>query len=198
MTLSQRHLDFDAVTHTYHVDGVRVPSVTQILRAVFRQFEASEWHLQRGTAVHAAAAFIARGIEFDYDPVIAGQVAACRKWFTDTGAVPMYIEEAVCHPVYRYAGTCDLVCKIGGKLVIVDWKATVTPHCQWQLGAYEAAGGFGCKRGFAVQLNEDGTYNTGGPWDMVKAGREFANIRSVYGMMEREGLIQKREDGQHE
>jgi hypothetical protein len=195
-------LTFDPATHTYRLNNSPVPSVTQILRAVFPTMYAgirdAAYAMQKGQAVHAAAALIARDDLGTYDPQIEGQVQACRKWFADTQAIPLEIETAVGHELYRYAGTVDLVAKIGGKLVIVDWKATVTPHCQWQLGAYEAAGGFGCKRGFAVQLNEDGTYNTGGPWDMVKAGREFAIIRSEYGMREREGLIQKREDGQHE
>ena len=191
-------LTFDASSHTYRLNGSPVPSVTQILRGVFPDMYAwiadAKFAMQRGQAVHACAALIARGVEFDFDPAISGQVAACRKWFSDTGAVAMEVEKAVGHELYRYAGTVDLVAKLSGKLVIVDWKATVTPHCQWQLGAYEAAGKFGCKTGFAVQLNEDGTYNTGGSWDMVKAGREFAIIRSEYGMREREGLIQKREE----
>jgi hypothetical protein len=195
-------LTFDPATHTYRLNNSPVPSVTQILRAVFPTMYAgirdAAYAMQKGQAVHAAAALIARDNLGTYDPQIEGQVAACRKWFTDTGAVPMEVEKPVGHELYRYAGTVDLVAKIGGKLVIVDWKATVTPHCQWQLGAYEAAGRFGAKVGIAVQLNADGTYNTGGPWDMVKAGREFAIIRSEYGMREREGLIQKREDGQHE
>lgn len=195
-------LTFDPATHTYRLNNSPVPSVTRIISAVFPTMYAgirdAAYAMQKGQAVHAAAALIARDNLGTYDPQIEGQVAACRKWFADTGAVPMEVEKPVGHELYRYAGTADLVCKIGGKLVIVDWKATVTPHCQWQLGAYEAAGKFGCKTGFAVQLNEDGTYNTGGPWDMVKAGREFAIIRSEYGMREREGLIQKREDGQRE
>ena len=190
------NIEFDPLGHRYTIDKRRAPSVTQVLGGVFRQdFHATQWHLDRGQAVHGCAAFIAQGKGFTLTPEtqaeIGGQVEACRKWFRETGAVTVDAERMVAHPTLMYAGTLDLLCVLNGVLVVVDWKASITQVCQWQLGAYAACLPEKVKTGFAVQLCADGNYKTGGPWDMVRAGREFGNIRSVYGMMERERLLEK-------
>lgn len=190
-------LEFDDKTHTYRIDGREVPSVTQIISAVFPNQYAgitdASYVMQRGQAVHACAALIGKGIEFDFDPAIAGQVAACRLWYQHTNAVPMMIEQAVCNPVMMYAGTLDLVCKINKQLCLVDWKSTIVPTAQWQLGAYAACLFEKVHHGMAVQLNADGTYQSSPVYKLDIAGREFANIRAVYGMMERTKMINKKE-----
>ena len=74
-------LDFNEAAHQYTLNGHDVPSVTQVLGDVLPGWRADDWYLERGRAVHACAAMIARGEEFDHDSVIAGQVAACRRFF---------------------------------------------------------------------------------------------------------------------
>ena len=74
-------LEFDAATHTYTANGKVVPSVTQIISELLpMQFKCDDWYLQRGSAVHACAAMIARGANFDFDERISGQVAAIKKF----------------------------------------------------------------------------------------------------------------------
>jgi hypothetical protein len=186
-------LTLDA-NHIYRLDGVVLPSVTQILQAVLNiQYWATEWHLERGHVVHQCAAMIARGEEFEHDPQIDGQVAACRRFFRETSAVAELVEAPGFDARLWYAGALDMVCKIGGRRILVDWKARITPVVQWQLGAYAGLLGDPFLWGAGVELHEDGTYKMGVAHELKRASREFANIRSVYGMMERENLLPKKE-----
>ena len=201
------NIEFDATTHTYRHNGRVLPSVTQVLRAVIPQFQADKWYLDKGTAMHACAAFIAKGKRFNLTPeteaLIGGRVHACRKWFADFKPEVLAVEEMVADENLLSVGTPDLECvldlpKYGVCRVVVDWKSTITPVCQWQLGGYAKASKHKPKFGMPVELREDGTYRVGVGKDgklynMDVAGREWAVFRSAYGMMEREKLLEKGE-----
>lgn len=159
--------------HEYEIDGVRVPSVTQILADLLPCWRASEWHLQRGRAVHACAAFVALGKPFTCDPQIAGQVAACERWFAEVKPEVLDVEQIVTSLRYRYCGRYDLFARIGGRDMIVDWKATITKSVPRQLAGYSMAYGETHKtqpvrHGVAVQLKEDGTYSMTEVYDLRK------------------------------
>jgi hypothetical protein len=206
VTLSPRHLDFDAVTHTYHVDGVRVPGVTEMLWAEFPdQWRAAEFFLGRGQAVHAAAALIARDNLGGYDPQIEGQVQAIKDWFCDVQPEIIEVEAHGAHPVLRYGYTPDLVCRIDGYVDLVDYKASVNAVCRWQLAFYSMAlreRGVNVDRAYPIGIGADGKYSVGliGKEKVLKgtelkqAEREAANIRSVYGLRERYKLLPKTEE----
>ena len=49
---------FDAETHEYRIGGRKVVGVTTVLNDLIPGYRASDWYLQRGRAVHAAAAMI--------------------------------------------------------------------------------------------------------------------------------------------
>ncbi len=189
--------------HRYTVDGVPCDSVTSILKAVAPQWMASDWHLQRGTAVHACAAFIGGGVEFTLPPedeaVIAGQIAACRAWYRDFAPTRRIIEERVASPELRLAGTPDLLCDIDGRPVVVDWKASYHPSVRWQLGAYYALAicthGAEWPWGLCVVLGDDGKYRietgrNGKPafFDLVTAWREYQMHLASYRLLQKEGL----------
>jgi hypothetical protein len=112
---------FDEATHTYRIDGEPVPSVTQVLGDVLPGYQASEWHMQRGTAMHACAAMVAQGVAFDHDPQLDGRVAALRAFFRDIPLKVAAVEQRLYSPGYRYAGTCDFVGRIGGKMAEPGW-----------------------------------------------------------------------------
>ena len=177
-------LTFDAATHTYRIDGRPVPSVTQILGDVLPGWQAGEWYLQRGTVVHACAAMIARGEEFDCDPQIAGQVEACRAWFRDVRPHPVAVEHPVCSRRLGYAGTLDMVAIIGKTPMIVDWKASEGPAAKYQLAAYALAYaecGYGSVRwGVAVELHEDGPSCPSERYDLRALTADWQAIRRTY------------------
>jgi len=121
--------------HEYCWNGVRVPSVTEILDDVgivdysSIPFGVREMALQRGSDVHAATHFDDENdLEFDEElwlanpigyereyqrtgrgvaPTRAGYVAAWRKFRRETGFVPELIEHQGYNEAYGFAGTLD-------------------------------------------------------------------------------------------
>jgi hypothetical protein len=184
-------LTFDPEKHEYRLDGQRVPSVTQVIWDLLPGFEAGEWYLERGTAVHACAAMIAAGQDFEHDPVISGQVAACRRFFAEIKPQVLEIEHRVFSAEYQFAGTLDLWAMIAGHDVIIDWKSHVDERCGWQLAAYSLCLPGKIKTGYGVQLNDDGTYKMT-PFKLATYAREFLAMRAAFGLRERMG-INKRE-----
>lgn len=175
---------FDATTHTYRIDGVAVPSVTQVLSDLIPGWQASEWYLQRGTAVHACAAMIARGVEFDHDPAIDGQVMACKRFFAEVRPHVIRTEYQVFSQKLGFAGTFDLECSVQDTVCLIDWKASFGAALPYQLAAYSVAydecGGYPIRHGYGVQLNEDGTYKMSCVYDLRNYRNGFLALLSVY------------------
>ena len=131
-------LAFDAATHTYTLDGLVVPSVTQILKAVgLIDFSHVPLHilakaLDRGTQVHRAVHFwndrdldvdrFAR--EFpDYAPYLDGW----RRFCEQRHFVPFVSEHRVASRLHQCAGTLDCLGLLDGEAVLLDF-ATGHPH----------------------------------------------------------------------
>lgn len=191
---------FDPVKHQYFINGRPVSSVTQILRAVLGDaiWSASDWYLERGKAVHACAALIAQGKQFEHDPQIAGQVAACRKFFTDMKIDDVLeVEGQVFSERYLFGGTLDLRCKIGAKEVIVDWKSALSEVGEIQIGGYSVERP-SAKYGMVVALLESGKYKAGNMFKLDRPRNEFLADLSVFNQRKRMGLIktQEAEDGE--
>lgn len=177
---------FDPVSHKYSIDGRPVPSVTQVLNSVLGDaiWHASEWHMQRGTAVHACAALIAQGKSFEHDPEIDGQVRACRKFFADFQPEVLEVEKPLYSEAYNFAGTPDLICMINGKKCVVDFKASLTDLVFLQLGGYAVLYGI-IGYGIGVELKDDGDYKA---TPIVKTDRyrnEFLACLSVWNIRKR-------------
>ncbi len=104
-------LEFDEATHTYSIDGIVVPSVTQVLTVA--GLLDPRWYTEeskaRGKAVHAACHYIDEG-DLDWStvhPLVVPYVRAYEKFVKDTGFKPKLIEKAVCNETYFFAGTLD-------------------------------------------------------------------------------------------
>lgn len=178
---------FDAETHTYMIDGRPVPSVTQVLSDLMPGWKASEWYLNRGTAVHACAAMIAKGVDFDYDPLIEGQVTACKRFFSEVKPYMLYgmTETRFWSSKYKFAGTLDLAAIVSYKTCIIDWKASFATALPYQLAAYsilvqECLQEGGINHGFGVQLNDDGTYRMSEVFDLRRYKQGFLALLSAY------------------
>lgn len=178
---------FDATTHTYKIDGGAVPSVTQVLSDLLPGWQASEWYLQRGTAVHACCAMIARGVAFTHDPAIDGQVMACRRFFREVRPRVLVgtTERSLFSTRYKFGGTMDLAALIGKDRTIIDWKASFGAALPYQLAAYsilyqEVFRGCVINRGVGVQLNEDGTYKMSQVYDLRNYKYGFLALLSAY------------------
>jgi hypothetical protein len=158
----------DEATHTYTLNGVRVPGVTSILAPIcdFSRVPpdvlraASEF----GTAVHLACELDDRGDldEEQLDPALAPYLLGWRKFSKDYTVKWSLIEELVYHPVMGYAGKLDRYGVVKGDDTVVDIKssAQLYPSVGPQLAAYQKAipGASLLTKRMAVQLKADGTY----------------------------------------
>ena len=184
---------FDPDAHRYTIAGKVVPSVTQVLGVMLPGWKASEWHLERGRAVHACAAMIARGKKFDYDLQIAGQVAACLKFFAEVRQVVLAVEHRVFSLHHQYAGTLDLLIQWGPvHTAVVDWKSTLSDQVPYQVAAYAEAYGeqedaLTPRYGFGVELRENGRYQMGEVYDLKMWRRKWLEMLRQYKAKQEDG-----------
>jgi len=126
--------DFDSESHTYRVDGIIRPGVSQILSAAGltedyssldeRRIAAINNAADRGTMVHLAVALDCCG-ELDEDSVddeIWPYLESWRDFVADTGFVPVANELVFYEPESDYCGTTDLPGYIGNRFTIADLK----------------------------------------------------------------------------
>lgn len=167
-------LEFDAVDHRYFLDGEEVPGVTRLLNPLQDFGGASLETLTRkaalGTAIHRAAELDDIGDldEDSVDPAIAPYLAAWRRFREETRAEFHAIEEQLCHPQLRFAGTIDRVATLHLRdrpraMWLLDLKSSlhVEPWVGVQLAGYRMlleADGRRVDAVGAVQLFPDGRY----------------------------------------
>lgn len=125
-------LTFNPERHEYRIDGVVVPSVTQILTEaglIDGQFYTEESQL-RGRTVHIITALDDQGMlnESLVPTEYQGYLNAWRLFKADTKCEILSIEERVCNLTLRYAGTTDRRIRWSGPEHIVDLK---TGAAEW-------------------------------------------------------------------
>lgn len=134
---------FDSDSHIYKLNGLPVPSVTQVLKSVgliddswFT--EASAW---RGSVIHMVCQLDNEGDldEESVAPEVAGYLAALRAFKRDTCFVPELIERSLFSTLHHFAGTPDIIGKtFDGRHVVVDLKSgAIQKATRLQLSAYQ-------------------------------------------------------------
>ena len=197
-----QNCEFDSITHIYKINGGIVPNVTRVLADLIPGYRASDWYLQRGRAVHACAAMVAKGIAFEHDPRISGQIEAVRRFFREIKPRVIVVERPVYSHRYLYAGTPDLVCELNERLIIPDYKAQITKATIYQCAAYALA----CNEyprdemfdaevryGVGIELHEDGTYKMSEIWDLKRPQQEWLALLTTYRVRERLGCLKEEE-----
>lgn len=165
-------LIFDEATHTYTMNGVRVPGVTTILSPLVDLSSIPARILKhaadRGTAVHYGTELYDED-NLDWDsltPELLPYIEAWVDFRASTGFKPQRIEERIFHPGLFYAGTLDRTGYIDGELAVLDIKTSKTlyPTVGMQLAAYAEAMNASNPTAekhtgrYAVQLKSDGTW----------------------------------------
>ncbi len=166
-------LIFDALKHEYKLNGVVIPSVTQVLHEAglidlsFVDKGTLEYKSDIGSKVHKTTEL------YDFDdldeeklhPLLQGYLAGWKKFRADYNFVPVHIELMLYHPIYRYAGRIDRIGNMGSDIVQLDIKSGIKkPVYAIQSSAYTELYNYGkpkseqIKRRFTVYLSEDGTY----------------------------------------
>lgn len=156
-------LVFDEASHTYTLDGIRYPSVTEILQAEgfidTRWYD--DWSRERGKFGHKATALYDAGEldEDSLDPILAPYLDAWKDFKENTGFVPSAIEKPVVNTRYHFAGTPDRVGTLGDlTCIIIDLKlGKPEPWAAIQTGAYRLLIESPYKRA-ALHLMGDGRY----------------------------------------
>lgn len=171
------NLVFNDAAHAYTLDGVRVPSVTQVLAPLYTFAgippQVLEAKAKLGTAVHRACELLddddldeeSEGGRAALVP-IAGYLDGYKKFMAEKKPVVIFNERQLYHPVHRYAGTIDRRYALRGELWDIDLKSTVamSPMVGIQTAAYtemfkaNALSGNTTARRGALQLFPDGAY----------------------------------------
>ena len=172
MILPKVDIDFDEDGHLYTLRGMRMPSVTQIMRpmSLMLYSDVSDSALyaaaDRGTRAHAQVeAIVKYGVE-EWDEDTEGYIRAFQAFQDAYRLKWLGSEYRTYHKVMRYAGTIDLIADAGadGEVDVIDIKTTAQFHramLRTQLGAYaEALKSWGVKvHGvYGLQLLKDGQY----------------------------------------
>lgn len=190
-----KQFTFDAETHTYKLDGVKLPSVTQIIKEVFGEREWwSDYFAGRGTALHLAVHYLDQGVLDDdsIDDAIRGRLEGYKLFKNETDYMVLRSEVPLFSKKYRYAGTLDLVLreKIRPINILADIKSSFDPTVFIQLGGYSLLAReydydwFGIKEAFAIVLNDHGRFQL--HW--IKKNKlkywenAFLNVLSVYNL----------------
>lgn len=154
-------------TSAYRIDGVRLPSVTEILTIA----GLSDWSMvpssvleearARGSEIHLWLEMFDRGYLKDGDEpaeAIAPYVAAYHKFRAEVDFEIGEIEVVVLNAPHRYAGTVDRTGTLNGKAAIVDFKSGApVPTTPLQLAGYEACFPERLER-YELHLRQDGNF----------------------------------------
>lgn len=199
-----KEFTFNSEKHSYYLDGVQIPGVTSTIRRFVPQWQAGEFYLTRGAAVHLAVALALQGKldESSVDERISGRVKAILKFLMDMKFNPVAVECRLVSRIHRYAGCLDYVGSFpADSLTLVDWKSSFEPSAEIQLGLYkhlwESNDERSIGRGVIVECRDDGSYKS--HWLTARELKDAANVGlhmlSVQSWMERNGLNKKEEHG---
>lgn len=188
-------LTFEEERHQYYIDGLPVPSVTELVSPLGQECGGGEEDAlelamdaaaERGVTMHAYLAHRLQGGEregFELPEAYESYASAAELFLAEHTIDPMLIETALPGP--GFAGTPDLVCEFDGVLAIVDYKfvsQVAKSRVGAQLGGYQALcgeNGIFPQGLFAVQFLPEGTYRLY-PVDLTQAGIAFNVCRSLY------------------
>lgn len=166
-------LHFDEATHTYTVDGKRLPSVTEVTRFCAYDYRSAQPWLaaataRRGGAVHEACALMDYGEEPEETPEIAGYLTAYRRFLKDYRPVWELIEYPMGDLLLGYAGTLDRFGTFPDDLpVLLDIKtgqlhdAALSAQLTGYLNLLKSLPGRRTvwPKLYALKLSKDGTYD---------------------------------------
>ena len=181
-------LTLEPEKHVYTVGKRVVPGVTSILQDNFGVKPYwSEWHAQKGTAVHQAIALLVKD-ELDWESVdhrITGRIKAFQRFIQETGYEVLWSEESLFSKRYQFAGTLDLVVFDGAAdHILIDIKPpSAEPIVDLQLAGYsllfDERGTQKTKRAACVCLKDNGYYSMKWVDNLVLSKRVFLACLTV-------------------
>ncbi len=194
---------FDEASHTYRLGDMILPSVTGILDAMYpRQWNPGVWYMTRGSAIHKAIALHIAGkneaveqwmrdveavMSSEDSYAVIGKFKAATKFLSDCGYAVLDAETPMVSAALLFAGTRDARLHATAELILCDWKSSIEPRVELQLGGYHRLSkdfeNSSYTAGVAVELKDDGQYKC--TWytkrQLELFAQEFVAVRSAYG-----------------
>jgi len=157
-------VEFIPATHSYFVDDVLVPSVTQILRPLMAHMPDCPEAMGRGTRAHAALHLYDEDkldmstVDADIQPFVNAYMA----FKADSGVVIAASEKIVTSRI-GYAGTLDRIVFLNGHMAVLDIKCgeQLPSWVGLQLAGYQIAAsecGVPTSKRFGLLLRPNGEY----------------------------------------
>lgn len=192
-------IEFNEEKHQYLVDGVPVPSVTQLVAPLGEDFDEPDELMEqaldaaadRGVTMHAYIAHRLSGgaaEDFELPTVYAVYAEGVEQLLSEHSIVPLIVETPM--PGDGYAGTPDLVCEFDGAVAVLDWKF-VSTIAKSKVGAQLAGyldlcecNGIFPEELYAVQFTRDGSYRLY-PVEPEPNALAFAVCRHLYAIKTR-------------
>jgi len=157
-------ITFDPATHSYKVQGVRFPSVTEIIADMGLYGDTSyftDYCRERGHFVHRIIEWHLAG-ELDedtIDPALQGYFDAWLRFEKEAQYVGDACEKAMADMTHRFAGTIDLIGHLNGHYTVVDVKTGgPSPAHALQTAGYSILLKHPGVRRFSLHLKGDGNY----------------------------------------
>jgi hypothetical protein len=96
-----------------------------------------------GSTLHKLIEVTLKGekLSENYDSFIMESINIFNKWRNEHILIPEALEQHLWSEKYGYAGTCDYIGTLDGKLMILDWKSSKNIYDEYflQMAAYVAA-----------------------------------------------------------
>ena len=162
-------IEFIEEEHLYLVDGIIVPSVTQILGMIFPDKyknvdkEILKKKAEFGTLGHSIIEHININDDIAFNSILNGQneelehcIAEYIKLCKTFKIEPLEHEKKVCYKKL-YAGTLDMIANVNGIESLIDIKFTYKldkEYLSWQLGMYALALGKEFEKYYCVWLSK--------------------------------------------
>jgi len=182
-------VQFNEKKHIYTRNGIKIPNVTGIISSVIpRDFNATEWQMNRGTAVHRAMALFMQGRlnEKSVDERIRGKVEAGKRAVKELSLNPPYIiEQELYHPLYNYAGKPDVL----AHRTLVDWKSSSDKITEIQMGGYYLlfdSNGYKVKKLLEIVLSDNGKYKVT-EFKIPRSKRLFLSCLTMHNFLTKKG-----------
>lgn len=165
---------FDEKTHTYRLDGVIIPSVTQITKEAglidltYVKQDILAYKADLGNKVHSTTElYDGNNLNIEkLHPLLRGYLEGWIKFRKECDFVPTSLEQMMFHPLYRYAGRIDRIGTMQGVLTQLDIKSGVHHHSYAiQSGGYAELYNYGkdkkqhIKKRTTLYLKDNGTYS---------------------------------------
>lgn len=158
--------------------------------AMASPYKVSDKAKSRGSTVHSLIEALKGGAKIGEVPEeFAGYKKAFESWMEDIKPEIIENEKTVINKLDKYAGTLDMLAKVGGKLHVVDFKTSKTGEtymeAELQVSAYAKALG-NIEGAIIVGLGENGKYTHKNVVEMDRLYKAFIACRDLWYFLNKE------------